>query len=52
MHCVTWQGRDYFVYESVPLSDSWTAQDARRQIVDAPLMLNFRMGHGVYHFQF
>jgi len=52
MHHNAWTGRKYIVYESLPQLNTYTTQDVKPNIIDAPLMLSFRMGQWLCHFLF
>jgi len=47
VHCFDLKCRHYIVYELLPQSNIYINKDEIPKIVDAPLMLIFRMGHRV-----
>jgi len=44
MHCFAWKGCHYFLYQLLQEIAAWITQDAKLRIVDALLMLIFRLG--------
>jgi len=52
VHCASWTGRHFFVYESLPQNDTLISEDPRPGIDDAPLTLICRMGQGACRFCF